>query len=157
MLCRKLPDKARRDHPLIDIQKRSHLIKEVKVRLLRKSHRQRDPLKFSARKIRQILIEDRIKGQLLRVVIEHLPLIILFQKGSDRPLERLWDKVDILRFDRRPDRLCGDLLEIIQQLRSRIMLQDLRPLNFMIEDTQIRAKLSGKDLHRGGFPDTVRA
>ena len=89
------------------------------------------------------------------VLILHFVLFI--EQGLDGALDGLGDLVDELRFDDGLQVVFEDFGEVVLELGAPKISENLCPVRWIGEPTQIGFLLPGQDFQRGGFPDSVGA
>ena len=89
------------------------------------------------------------------VLIFHL--ILLVEESLNGALDGLGDLVDELRFDDGLQVVFEDFGEVILQLGTAKISENLCPVRWIGEPAEIRFLLSGQDLQRCRFSDSVCA
>mmetsp|Transcript_11127 Transcript_11127/g.24519 ORF Transcript_11127/g.24519 Transcript_11127/m.24519 type:complete len:258 (-) Transcript_11127:387-1160(-) len=156
-----LPNHMSRSQPLLHIQIRTRLVKHVHIRYLHRHSRNSKTLKLSPTQHGNITIQHVSKLPRLGSPLETIPsfrrrpFILLLENIPHQSPHRTGNMIHILRLDRSLDVILQNLGEVILQIRSTEMNQNLLPIRRTIVSSEIGLHLSSKNLQGGRLSNTI--
>ena len=142
---------------LLDVQVGRRLVEHVHVRLRHGRDRDREALQLTAGQLVDVATHEVVQLQHGADRLADATLVARVDQFLHLTAQMLRNDVHILDLRHRRQIVQEDSLQVVLQLTTAVILQNVFPIWRIVETTQVRLQLARQDLQGGRLTDTVRS
>mmetsp|Transcript_8361 Transcript_8361/g.18958 ORF Transcript_8361/g.18958 Transcript_8361/m.18958 type:complete len:348 (-) Transcript_8361:359-1402(-) len=157
LLVEHLPNDARGGEALLDVQVTARLVNHVHVSLLHRDDANGEALQLPSRELVDVAPQHDAQVEVVEELFHEPSLVFLFQGNFHVPLDGAWDVVDVLRFDDSLEVVLKQPREVVLQVTSSEVCEDVRPVGRIVKPAQVWLHFPRENLEGGGLPNAVRS